>query len=174
MKWSQSVVSDSLWPHGLWPTRLLSPWDFPGNSSGVDCRFLPQGIFQTQGSNPGLPHCRQMLNHLSHHRSESSHHRSESNHQKSATLSEPTHVSIQTYCILFSPNKFFTCFTTFHLYVEIHFYTACHCKLVPGGLVARIQRFPWHCLTSNSGWKLKACFKLLQAEAIPDHCHFLT
>ena len=45
--------------------RLLSPWDFPGNSSGVDCRFLPQGIFQTQGSNPGLPHCRQMLYRLS-------------------------------------------------------------------------------------------------------------
>ena len=100
--------------------------------------------------------------------------RSESNHQKSATLSEPIHVSIQTYCILFSPNKYFSCFTTFHLYVEIHFYTACHCKLVPGGLVARIQHFPWHCLTSNSGWQLKSCFKLLQAEATWDHCHFLT
>ena len=29
-KWSHSVVSDSLWPHGLYPTRLLLPWDFPG------------------------------------------------------------------------------------------------------------------------------------------------
>ena len=28
-KWSRSVVSDSLWPHGLQPTRLLHPWDFP-------------------------------------------------------------------------------------------------------------------------------------------------
>ena len=68
--------------------------------------------------------------------------KSDSNRHEGVPLSEPTHVSIQTYCILFSPNKFFTCFTTFHFYVEIHFYTACHCKLVPGGLVARIQHFP--------------------------------
>ena len=46
--------------------RLLSPWDFPGNSTGVDCHFLLQWIFPTQGSNPGLPHCRQMLYRLSH------------------------------------------------------------------------------------------------------------
>ena len=39
-KWSRSVVSDSLRPYGLWPTRLLCPWDFPGNSPGVDCHFL--------------------------------------------------------------------------------------------------------------------------------------
>ena len=48
------------------PTRLLCPWDFPGNSTGVDCHFLLQGIFPTQGLNPGLPHCRQTLNRLSH------------------------------------------------------------------------------------------------------------
>jgi len=60
-KWSRSVVSDSLRPHGLQPTRLLRPWDFPGKSTGVGCHFLLQGIFPTQGSNPGLPHCRQML-----------------------------------------------------------------------------------------------------------------
>ena len=36
-KWSCSVVSDSLWPHGLQPTRLLLPWDFPGKSTGVGC-----------------------------------------------------------------------------------------------------------------------------------------
>ena len=40
--------------------------DFPGNSTGVDCHFLLQGIFPTQGSNPGLLHCRQTLNHLRH------------------------------------------------------------------------------------------------------------
>ena len=55
------VVSDSLRPHGLQPARLLCPWDFPGNNTGVDCHFLLQGIFPTQGSNLGLPHCRQML-----------------------------------------------------------------------------------------------------------------
>ena len=39
-KWSHSVVSDSLWPHGLKPTRLLRPWDFPGKSTGVGCHCL--------------------------------------------------------------------------------------------------------------------------------------
>ena len=39
---------------------------FPGKSTGVGCHFLFQGIFPTQGSNPGLPHCRQTLYHLSH------------------------------------------------------------------------------------------------------------
>ena len=52
-------------PHGLQPTRLLCPWNFPGKSTGVGCHFLLQGIFPTQGSNPGLPHCRQMLYRLS-------------------------------------------------------------------------------------------------------------
>ena len=61
-----SVVSDSLRPHGLQPTRLLGPWNFPGKSIGVGCHFLLQGIFPTQGSNPGLLHCRQTLYHLSH------------------------------------------------------------------------------------------------------------
>ena len=42
-----------------------SPWDFPGKNTGVGCHFLLQGIFPTQGSNPGLPHCRQTLYHLS-------------------------------------------------------------------------------------------------------------
>ena len=47
-------------------TRLLHPWDFLDKSTGVGCHFLLQGIFPTQGSNPGLPHCRQTLYHLSH------------------------------------------------------------------------------------------------------------
>ena len=42
------------------------PWDFPGNSTRVDCHFLLQGIFPTQESNMGLPYYRQMLYHLSH------------------------------------------------------------------------------------------------------------
>ena len=40
-----------LWPHGLVPTRLLRPWDFPGKNPGVHCHFLLQGIVPTQGSN---------------------------------------------------------------------------------------------------------------------------
>ena len=59
-------MSDSLRPHGRQPTRLLRSWDFPGKSTGVGCYFLLHGIFQTQGSNPGLPHCRQTLYLLSH------------------------------------------------------------------------------------------------------------
>ena len=35
-----SVMSDSLWPYGLWLTRLLRPWDFPGKSTGVGCHCL--------------------------------------------------------------------------------------------------------------------------------------
>ena len=41
-------------PHGLQPTRLLCPWDFPGKHIGVSCHFLLQGIFLTQGLNPHL------------------------------------------------------------------------------------------------------------------------
>ena len=48
------------------PTRLLSPWNFPGKSTGLGCHFLLQGIFPTQGLNLGLPHCRQTLYRLSH------------------------------------------------------------------------------------------------------------
>src|SRR5574342_521722 len=39
---SHSVVSNSLRPHGLQPTRLLRPWDFPGKSTGVGCHCLLQ------------------------------------------------------------------------------------------------------------------------------------
>ena len=41
-KWSCSVVSDSSQNHGLQPTRLLHPWDFPGKSTGVGCHCLLQ------------------------------------------------------------------------------------------------------------------------------------
>ena len=40
--------------------------DSPGKNTGVGCHALLQGIFPTQGSNPGLPQCRQILYHLSH------------------------------------------------------------------------------------------------------------
>ena len=58
---SCSVVSDSLWPHGLY-----SPWNSPGQNTGVGSLSLLQGIFPTQGSNPGLLHCRWILYQLSH------------------------------------------------------------------------------------------------------------
>ena len=55
---SHSVVSDSLWP--------ASPWNSPGPNTGVNSLSLLQGIFPTQGSNPGLLHCRRILYQLSH------------------------------------------------------------------------------------------------------------
>ena len=36
-------MSDSLWPCGLYPARLLCPWDSPGNNTGVGCHFFLQG-----------------------------------------------------------------------------------------------------------------------------------
>ena len=44
-----SVTCLTLWPHGLLPTKLLCPWDFPGKNTGVGCHFLLQEIFLTQG-----------------------------------------------------------------------------------------------------------------------------
>ena len=58
---SRSVVSDSLRPHGIY-----SPWNSPGQNTGVGSLSLLQEIFSTQGWNPGLPHCRQILYQLSH------------------------------------------------------------------------------------------------------------
>ena len=40
--------------HGLQPTKLPRPWDFPGNNTAAGCHFLVQGIFLTQGWNPSL------------------------------------------------------------------------------------------------------------------------
>ena len=58
---SCSVMSDSLWPHGLY-----SPGNSPGQNTGLGSLSLLQGIFPTQGSNPGLPHFRWVLYRLSH------------------------------------------------------------------------------------------------------------
>ena len=63
---TRSVMSSSLGPHGLWPTRLLCPWNSLGKNTGVGCYSLLQGIFPTQGLNLGFQHCRQSLYHLSH------------------------------------------------------------------------------------------------------------
>ena len=48
-------------PHGLY-----SPWNSPSWNTGVGNLSVLQGIFPTQGSNPGLPHCRWILHPLSH------------------------------------------------------------------------------------------------------------
>ena len=63
---SNSVVSYSLQPQGVQPARLLCPWNSPGQNTRVGSCSLLQGIFPTQGSNPGLPHCRRIFYHPSH------------------------------------------------------------------------------------------------------------
>ena len=63
---NSSVVSDSLGPQWTVAPRLLCPWNSLSENTGVGCYALLQGIFPTQGSNPGLLHYRQILYHLSH------------------------------------------------------------------------------------------------------------
>ena len=48
------------------PARVLCPWNSPSKNTGVGSHSLLQGIFPTLGSNPDLPHCRQILYPLSH------------------------------------------------------------------------------------------------------------
>ena len=55
------LQSDSLFA----TLSLYSPWNSPGQNTGVCSLSLLQGIFPTQGSNPGLPHCRQIFYQLS-------------------------------------------------------------------------------------------------------------
>ena len=58
---SRSVVSDCLRPHGLY-----SSWNSPDQNTGIGSFSLLQGIFPTQESNQGLPHCRRILHQLNH------------------------------------------------------------------------------------------------------------
>ena len=55
------IMSDSLLCRGLY-----NPWNFPGQNTGMGSLSLLQGIFPTQGSNPGLPHCGRILYQLNH------------------------------------------------------------------------------------------------------------
>ena len=58
---SRSILSNSLPLYGLY-----SPWNSSGQNTGMRSRSLLQGMFPTQGSNSGLPHCRQILDRLNH------------------------------------------------------------------------------------------------------------
>ena len=62
-----SAVSESLLPQGLY-----SPWNSPGQNTEVGSLSLLQQIFPTQGSKPGLRHCRRIISQLSHKGSPSS------------------------------------------------------------------------------------------------------
>ena len=61
-KWKVKVMSGSLSP----PWTLYSPWNSPGQNTGVSSLSFLQRIFPTQGWNPGLLHCRRILHQLSH------------------------------------------------------------------------------------------------------------
>ena len=50
-----------LWPHGVYPARLLCPWDLPGKNTEEGCHFLLQGVFPIQASNLCLLNCRWVL-----------------------------------------------------------------------------------------------------------------
>ena len=65
-KCGRSFMSDSLWPCGLYPTRPLWTWNSPARILERVVIPFSRGIFLTQGLDPSLLHCRQILYHLSH------------------------------------------------------------------------------------------------------------
>ena len=118
---SRSVVSDSLWPHGLQPARLLCPWDSPGRNTGVDCHSLLQGIFPAQGSNLGLLHCRWILYPLNH--------------------ASPTGLTAyKEFCFIFKPHELRKTF----LWVQICLFVAY--TIDPGSVDLEVsEKLPSHC-----------------------------
>ena len=68
VKMNESRVKCKLLTPPVWLFAIpwISPWTFPSQNPGVGSLFLLQGIFPTQGSNPGLPHYRRILYQLSH------------------------------------------------------------------------------------------------------------
>ena len=75
--------------------------DSPGKNTGVGCHALLQGIFPTLGSNPGLPHCRQILYYLSHQGSPIVRYRVYSS--KNSFIPSGTEVISLKWCQLFQP-----------------------------------------------------------------------
>ena len=63
-KWSCSVVSNSSRPHGLQPTRLLCPWDFPSKSTGVGCHCLLQMFLKFPQINLSEPELQKNWHHF--------------------------------------------------------------------------------------------------------------
>ena len=62
---SRLAVSDSVQPHGLWPTRLPCPWNFSDKNTGVGCHALLQGNLPDPGIKPVSPACPAMAGGLS-------------------------------------------------------------------------------------------------------------
>ena len=70
---NHTVVSSSLWPQALQPAKPICLWDSPGRNTGGGCQALLQGIFPTQGSNPGFPRYNMILHCQSHQGSPPAH-----------------------------------------------------------------------------------------------------
>ena len=66
VEWVWNSESCSVASDPLWPQVLYSPWHSPDKNTAVGGLSFLQGIFPTQGSNLGLPHCRRILDQLSH------------------------------------------------------------------------------------------------------------
>ena len=96
----------TLWFHGLYPARLLCPWDSPGKNTERGCHSLLQGIFLTQGSDPGPLSCRQILYHLSHQRSPWKKCQIRSVTQSCLTLCNPTNCSTPGLPVHHQPPEF--------------------------------------------------------------------
>ena len=122
---SCSVFSDSLPPRGLY-----SPWNSPGQNTGVGSLSLLQGIFSTQGSNPGLPHCRWILYQLSHQgspvRGQDRQARSDSYGEGNIANNSAWYHRMIVWCFFFNISHFYYIFHTFiKQYGMLHEF-ACH------------------------------------------------
>ena len=101
--WKGGLVAQScltLRPHGLYPSRLLCPWNFPGMNTGMVCHFILQGIFSTQGLSSGLLDYRQIHDHLTHKGSPPNHWEMNLNGNKGLVRSGKC-ITIKTLTILF-------------------------------------------------------------------------
>ena len=100
-------------------------------------------------------------------------HTSDSNYQEGATCSLSPPMCLPTHT-LFPPNKHFTYYFSSWCGISLPHSDrpgTCPWPFFLVGLVSGIQHCHWHGLTSTSGWKLKSCFKLLEAEAPWDQNH---
>ena len=140
---SQSVMSNSLaTPWTIQPARFLCPWNSLRKNTGVGSRSLLQGIFPTEGSNPGLLHCRQILYCLSHQGS----HSLITFDEKDSTVSITSHccnagaIFSPFYCRFFITSSPIMVFFFFALCLFLTAGTSVQCCVpVPGNNA-------WHCM----------------------------
>ena len=122
------------------PTRLLGPWHFLGKSTGVGCHFLLQGIFPTQGSNPGFPHCKQTLYRLSHQEALKRHRQLKNIHNSQIYISNlDIFLMSSRYFISLHTLLPFGCLNILHAKPN---FTFCRCALPEVGLISMMSGNP--------------------------------